>query len=119
MEILSLLVLFTVKHWIIDFVWQTSLEVQHKGTYLDWRGITHSVKHGVGTAVILWVVGAGPALALAYGTADLLIHYHIDWAKQYLTQGLSINDPQFWHLFGLDQMLHSLTYILFVATMLV
>ena len=86
MDILLLTFLFVVKHFLFDYVWQTQEEIDHKGTYLDWRGVTHSVKHGIGTGVVLLVLGAGIEFAWLYIALDFLIHYHIDWLKMNATR---------------------------------
>jgi len=118
MEILLLLTLFVVKHFIVDFVLQTQEEIEHKGTYLDYRGVTHSVKHGLGTLIILWAVGASFELSCLYGALDLLIHYHIDWAKMNMSRNLTPQDRAFWTWLGFDQALHHLTYIMFIAILI-
>ena len=107
------LILLQIKHWYIDFVNQTDEEVQHKGIYLDWIGIKHSVKHGVSTFVILWAVlgWVETDLAFALATVDFLLHYHIDWFK--MNYGNRDNrTPQFWNHLGLDQMAHQIVYII-------
>ena len=107
------LILLQIKHWYIDFVDQTEEEIQHKGIYLDWIGIKHSVKHGVSTFVILWVVlgWAETDVAFALATVDFLLHYHIDWFKMNYGNR-DIRTPQFWNHFGLDQMAHQIVYII-------
>ncbi len=110
------LILLQIKHWYIDFVNQTEEEVKHKGIYLDWIGIKHSVKHGVATFVILWAVlgWAETDLAFALATVDFLLHYHIDWLKMnYGTR--DVRTPQFWNHLGLDQMAHQIVYIIIVG----
>ena len=118
MDILLLLFLFTVKHFVVDFVLQTQEEVEHKGTYLDWRGVKHSVKHGIGTLVVLLFIGASFEFSWIYAAADFFIHYHIDWAKMNATRKLTPRDHAFWTWLGFDQTLHYLTYIMFVAIMI-
>jgi hypothetical protein len=118
MDILLLLWLFTVKHFLVDFVFQTAEEVTYKGTYLDWRGVKHSVKHGIGTLLVLWVAGAGLELGYLYAAADFLIHYHIDWTKMNMSKHLTPADHAFWVWLGFDQALHYLTYIMFIAIMI-
>lgn len=118
MEILLLILLFVVKHFIVDFVLQTQEEVDHKGTYSDWRGVKHSVKHGIGTLLVLWFAGAGLELSYLYAAADLLIHYHVDWAKMNMSKHLTPTDHAFWVWLGFDQALHYLTYIVFIAIMI-
>lgn len=118
MDILILLSLFAIKHWLIDFVFQSQEEIKHKGTYLDYRGITHSIKHGVATFAIVKITGLPVAESFMLGSLDFLIHYHIDWAKMKLSQGLAVANRAFWVWLGLDQMLHTLTYLGIVAIML-
>ena len=107
------LILLQIKHWYVDFVNQTDEEVQHKGIYLDWIGIKHSVKHGVSTFVILWVVLGWVEIDLAFALAavDFLLHYHIDWFKMNYGNR-DIRTPQFWNHLGLDQMTHQIVYII-------
>lgn len=115
MDILFLILLFTVKHFIVDFVLQTQEEVEHKGTYLDWRGVKHSIKHGVGTLLVMLFIGASFEFSWTYCAADVLIHYHIDWAKMNMSKNLTPADRAFWAWLGFDQALHHLTYIMFIA----
>ena len=107
------LILLQIKHWYVDFVNQTEEEIQHKGIYLDWIGIRHSVKHGVATFVILWAVLGWVEIDLAFALAavDFLLHYHIDWFKMNYGNR-DIRTPQFWNHLGLDQMAHQIVYII-------
>ena len=118
MDILLLILLFTVKHFVVDFVLQTQQEVEHKGTYLDWRGVKHSVKHGLGTLLVLVSIGASFEFSWVYCAADFLVHYHIDWLKMNATRNLTPTDRAFWIWLGFDQALHYLTYIMFIAIMI-
>ena len=107
------LALLFIKHWYVDFVIQTDDEVQHKGIYGDWRGIKHSLKHGVATLVIFIVIGAAPIIAMAIAILDGVAHYHIDWTKMNYGNR-DIQTPQFWNHLGLDQLAHYLTYLIAV-----
>ena len=111
--IFIILVLLFVKHWYIDFVNQTADEVQWKGTYLKWAGIKHSLKHGVGTVLVLWICGIGPVDAVMLGVLDFMVHYHIDWTKININRknNYTPQDKQFWTWLGADQLAHSLTYL--------
>lgn len=115
MDILLLILLFTIKHFLVDFVFQTQEEIKHKGIYLDWRGGKHSLKHGIGTVLVLCAIGASFEYSWMYGAIDLLAHYHIDWAKTNVSKGLTPSDQAFWIWLGFDQALHYLTYLLLVA----
>jgi hypothetical protein len=107
------LVLLQLKHFFFDFVNQTQVEIENKGRYGSWLGMTHSVKHGIGTFCCVWIVLGYPGIlfALAMGALDLALHYHIDWAKMYWGTR-DITDKSFWHQLGLDQLAHQLTYII-------
>ena len=114
---LIILVLLQVKHWYIDFVNQSEEEVKHKGIYMDWLGIKHSLKQGMGTFLVFFLI-AMPDVALLVGFLDFLLHYHIDWCKMNYGNR-DITTPQFWNHLGLDQMAHQLSYIFFIYILLV
>ena len=109
-SILLLLVLLQIKHWYIDFVNQSDDEVQHKGIYLNWRGVKHSLKHGIGTALCVFLFMPYLNLALIVGLIDFVLHYHIDWIKMRFGNR-DITTKQFWAQLGFDQLAHQLTYI--------
>lgn len=116
-EILLILALLQVKHWYVDFVNQTDEEVKYKGTYLDWRGVKHSLKHGIVTTAIL-ILFTPIGWAVIFGIVDFLLHYHIDWLK--INKGnRDIRTKAFWNHLGLDQMAHQLTYIGIVHALLI
>jgi len=112
-SIFILLALLFIKHWYIDFVNQSSEEVAGKGTYGNAHGVMHSIKHGVGTFVIMWLFLADPLLSIIVGFIDFVLHYHIDWAKININRrwNYTVEQPQFWAWLGADQLAHSLTYI--------
>ena len=113
LEIFVILIMLQIKHWYIDFVNQTDEEVKHKGIYLNWLGVKHSFKHGLGTlAVLILFVPFSWALILA--AVDFILHYHIDWTKMNYGNR-DITTPAFWNHLGLDQMAHQLVYILIVG----
>lgn len=111
--ILATLLLLFIKHWYVDFVNQTMEEVNHKGIYLDWRGVKHSVKHGMGTAIVFFIMTDSFEGALFLGAVDFLLHYHIDWAKININKRwhYTIEDPKFWMWLGADQLAHSVVYL--------
>jgi hypothetical protein len=110
--VLLLLVLLQIKHWYIDFVNQSDVEVASKGIYGDQAGMNHSIKHGVGTLACLFIL-TGPeyiAFAVFIGLLDAILHYHIDWCKMNYGNR-DIRTKAFWNHLGLDQMAHQLTYV--------
>lgn len=114
-ELVFFLVLLQLKHWYVDFVNQSMDEVRSKGIYLDRLGLWHSAKHGIGTAMVVWIIGGWQSLliALVVGFVDFVVHYHVDWAKMNWGNR-DIENPLFWNHLGLDQMAHQITYIFFM-----
>ena len=105
-----ILTLLFLKHFLIDFPLQTQGMIESKGKYGDLEGIHHSVLHGLGTMLVL-AFFIPPPLAMWIGIFDMIVHYHIDYIKmRYGTKNM--NTKRFWTELGLDQFLHSLTYIL-------
>ena len=111
-----LLFLLFTKHFVVDFLLQGPYQYKNKGTYGHSGGILHAVNHGVATTAIIWYV-AGPVMGICYGWVDAFVHYHIDWTKMNLCRIYNLkpdNSEKFWWLLGLDQFLHSLTYLVIV-----
>ena len=107
------LIFLQIKHWYIDFVNQSDEEVAHKGVYLNWLGMKHSLKHGLATFAILYAITGFNYLyfALFLAVVDFVTHYHIDWIKMNYGNR-DIRTPQFWNHLGLDQMAHQICYIM-------
>lgn len=116
-SIFVLLALLFTKHWYVDFVNQSAEEVEHKGTYLDWRGVKHSLKHGFATVIVMLLASVNFPSAVALGILDFATHYHIDWTKMNYSNR-DVSTPQFWSHLGLDQLAHYMVY-LFLVWMLV
>jgi len=108
----ALLGLF-IKHFICDFPLQMFPWLyQNKGRYLHLGGIVHAGVHGIGTLIVLSFF-LETKLSIFYALIDMLLHYHIDWAKMNLSRHYDLkpnNSEWFWVLLGLDQLLHHLTY---------
>lgn len=108
----ALLGLF-IKHFICDFPLQMFPWLyQNKGRYIHPGGIVHAGVHGIGTLIVLSFF-FGIKLSIFYALIDMLLHYHIDWAKMNLSRHYDLkpnNSEWFWVLLGLDQLLHHLTY---------
>lgn len=87
--LLIFLCLLQVKHFFVDWVFQTENEVKFKGVYLHPVGIMHSLKHGVATFLIssfFFPVG----IAILFSFIDFITHYHIDWIKQTITKHFNL-----------------------------
>jgi len=112
--VIVLLALFGIKHFLADFLWQFPYMVADKGQYGALSGLVHAGIHGILTFFVL-IGFVRPEDAVTIALIDSAVHYHIDWAKTNLSQGLTIEDHRFWVWFGLDQTLHYLTYIAIIA----
>jgi hypothetical protein len=111
-EILILFLLFT-KHFVVDFPLQTPFQWMNKGTYGHPGGLLHAALHGWFTYAALLFFVSWP-WAVVLGIVDMVIHYHIDWAKVNLNRvkgWKADKDPQFWTALGADQYAHALTYL--------
>jgi hypothetical protein len=118
METMLLLVtLLLVKHVIADFFLQRAFMFRDKHIYAGPGGISHAATHGLLTTIAiiiclpnLWV------FAILIGLFDAVAHYHIDYIKSSwnVKTKASPSENRYWYAFGLDQMAHSLTYVLIV-----
>ena len=106
-----LLALFGIKHFIADFLMQYPYMLQEKGMYGAQGGVHHALVHACLTFLILVFFCPDANLIIALSFADFVLHYHIDYFKQYLNKGLTPADRKFWVWLGLDQALHYLTYV--------
>jgi len=111
--ILAILTGLTFKHFLADFMLQRSYQFKNKGKYGHPGGILHAGIHGLGTLLVLaWFLPFDLALAIA--AVEIILHYHIDWAKVQLNSRLKLDpreDNEYWFLFGFDQFLHHMTYV--------
>lgn len=105
-----------IKHFICDFPLQaTPWMYRNKGMYMHLGGIAHAGIHALGTLLVLApFLGS---LAIMYAAIDMLVHYHIDWAKMSVGKRYNLqpnNSERFWILLGFDQLLHHITYFVIV-----
>lgn len=118
METMLLLVtLLLVKHAVADFFLQRSFMFRDKHIYAGPGGLVHAGTHGLLT--FLAIVICLPNLwffAVLFGKMDAVLHYHIDYVKSnwnVKTQAQP-SETRYWYAFGLDQIAHSLTYVLII-----
>ncbi len=110
-----------VKHTIADYFLQTAYQFKNKGTYGHPGGLIHSAWHiALTPSVFLVLPPASLTMALAILAGEFVIHYHVDWTKEQLIKRyhLAQDNPWFWHLFGIDQLAHSLTYVAIIAILI-
>jgi len=114
--IVALLALFSIKHFIFDFLLQKPFHYENKGTYGHPGGLAHAGLQALGTVIALWFF-ADLLWCLLMAMFDFLVHYHVDWAKTNLNAkyGYTPNDEKFWWLLGLDQLIQSLTYVAIIG----
>ena len=105
-----------VKHFICDFPLQANPWLyRNKDNYMHPGGIVHAGLHGLGTLIVLAPFIGGLAIQLA--VFDMLVHYHIDWAKMNIGKRYDLqpnNSEHFWILLGFDQLLHHVTYFMII-----
>lgn len=122
MDAIILILLLQLKHYAVDFYFQTYEQTVRKGIYGDLVGITHSLEHSLGTAIamIMFSMFFPMSVAIIIVTTILegLLHYHIDWFK--VNKGTKdVKSDLFWNQFGMDQLAHQLTYLLMAYILLV
>lgn len=115
--VLALIASLQAKHFICDGLLQTKAMVDSKSIYGDRMGLVHAAIHGTGTVLILAVFGIQLSLVLGLAVIDMVIHYHVDYAKENIVKraGWTSHHAKFWWALSADQMLHQFTYLLLVA----
>jgi hypothetical protein len=111
------LVLFESKHFLCDFVLQTSYQAVNKGTYGHPGGLIHAGLHFLGSIPAILLLTRSPLLIGALLFGELLVHYHADWLKEQINRarGLGYEHMLFWVVFGADQFVHQMTYVIALA----
>ena len=119
MEILILLLALFTKHLVVDFFLQGPFMWKNKGNIWHLGSYAHAGLHAAVTFMLLLLTPAvTPAIALAIALVELVLHYAIDWSKMNLNakMGWGANThAEFWWAVGVDQYLHTLTYLGIVA----
>lgn len=117
--ILWALLALELKHFLCDFVLQTEYQVRTKGIYGHFGGFIHSGLHIIGTLPALIILGASVKAMAIVLAVEFVIHYHADWMKIAVDKRTKwgMDDQRYWILFGLDQLIHQLTYIGILSTM--
>ena len=112
--LMLILFLFLLKHFLADFVLQPGWMAKGKAAQHGWRIplFLHAAIHGLLTyALILFLAPSHWWLAFV----DFLVHFAIDRGKALasLRWNATPQQPEYWWLFGADQMLHQLTHLVF------
>ncbi|HXG79413.1 MAG TPA: DUF3307 domain-containing protein [Methyloceanibacter sp.] len=117
---LAAVAILMVKHAVADFYLQTPYQYLNKGKYGHPGGFLHAGIHAALTPFVYFVLLPGSLLmAAALAAGEFVLHYHIDWLKERITQanGWTPQDRGFWCALGTDQLLHGLTYVGIVAVL--
>lgn len=118
---LACLTYFAVKHTIADYFLQTRFQWKNKGRYGHPGGLLHAGIH-VLLSVPAFLILAPPSatFAICLLAAEYLVHYHCDWAKEQVCRAWRLTnvDAGFWRAFGVDQLVHALTYVAMVEALL-
>lgn len=114
LQLLFLMALLQIKHCYADFVLQSYMQTVKKGEWLNPIGISHSIEHGICTLIALMLfcffVPITVGAMIVVTILEVISHYLIDYSKvKYGCKDTS--SSLFWTQFGLDQLLHQLTYI--------
>ena len=102
-----------LKHFLCDFVLQSTYQFRTKAIYGHVGGFIHSGLHVLFTIPALLILGAsGKAIAIILAV-EFVVHYHADWMKSAVDKRYNwgTTDQRYWILFGTDQLIHQLTYI--------
>ena len=119
--VLAAVAVLEIKHFVCDFVIQTSYQAQNKGIYGHPGGIVHAGLQAIAGALVFLVITPPLAVALAIVIGEFVLHYHIDWTKEQVLKRMHWQHPapQYWWTLGFDQLLHHLTYIGIAAVLAV
>lgn len=113
---LILLLLLQVKHMFADFFLQTPRMLLSRDDYFHLGRLQHAAVHAGLSLAVLMIVGAPLGFAIALCTLEGIVHFHIDFGKgRYSCKaGHGPADGGYWRAFGLDQLLHQLTYVVMI-----
>ncbi|EKF57441.1 MAG: DUF3307 domain-containing protein [Agrobacterium albertimagni] len=104
--------LFVIKHFLADFLLQTSWMAHGKERLEGWMAplLAHITVHALGTLLIALLMA--PQLAWL-AVIDLIIHGLIDRTKALVQQRyhFKVEQAAYWWLLGTDQTLHHLTHL--------
>ena len=113
LNILVLVALFQLKHFVCDGPLQTKAMVDSKSKYGDGLGIAHAAIHGLGSAMVLLVWQQSISVMFGLAVLDALVHYHVDYTKENIVRysKWTVADAKFWWALSADQTVHQLTYV--------
>ena len=116
-EMLAVYLLFRLKHFMADYLLQTTWMARGKQKDEGWATalFAHAGMHAIGTTAI--AAAFAPSM-MFLGGIDLFLHALIDRAKVASCRQLNPSQPVFWWLHGIDQEAHNLTHFAFVLAIM-
>lgn len=111
--VLVLLIFLQIKHMFADFFLQTPRMLVKRSDYIHAGRVQHAGVHAILSVVCLIAVGAPLIFVLILCLVEGIVHYHIDWVKGSHSEksGEGPTDGGYWRAFGIDQLMHQLTYV--------
>ncbi len=113
-KLVLVLLAFQVKHLLADFFLQTEWTLAGKEASKDW--LVPLAAHAGGHAVLTTGIALFVDPALWWlGLVDLVLHGTIDRSKALIGRMLTTGSRTWWRLFGIDQLLHSVSDLGYAA----
>jgi hypothetical protein len=110
-----ILALLFFKHFLADFCWQSDQMIRDKGHLGRLGGLQHAGLHGALTYVILMHFLTIQA-CIMLAVFDAVLHYAMDLVHRRATVRLSTESDKFWMWIGIDQLVHSVVYLMIGLT---
>lgn len=111
-----------MKHFVVDFLLQPAYMYKNKGTLTHPGGWVHAGLHGIVTGVILNLISVLSLVAIKFipliVIMEIIIHYAMDYTKVNVCKKYGYTPTthaQWFTWLGIDQTVHSLTYVLITA----
>lgn len=116
LDLLILYILFRIKHFLCDFIFQTSwmaITKGQQGTEAYKALFSHAAIHAIGTTAIVLLFA--PNLWFL-GVLDFVVHSAVDRLKGVVTEkkGWKPKDTLFWWAFAIDQEAHNFTHLAYI-----
>ena len=117
--ILAALAVLEIKHYVIDYLLQSSYQYKNKGIYGHPGGIIHAGFQSLGSILAFIILTPPIGVGVAIVVAEFAVHYHTDWLKEQINRRLNVQRGSaiYWAVFGGDQLIHHLTYIVIVGVL--
>lgn len=123
MSSIELLVVLFLKHLVVDFFLQPSFMYANKGKFLHPGGHIHALLHALISMYLIYFFfrsyDASLTTLVCFG--EYVVHYGMDYTKVNVCaryKWKADNSNAFWYMMGIDQTVHSLTYIAMVAVLI-